>query len=177
MRTKRSKAAEFAESVFKDYGRQLHRFLVRRLQHAQDAEDLAQQVYMELISVEHSELVRNPRGYALRIAANVASDFQRNASALRSRVSFDSETADRASEHPTLIEPEEMASRVLSAQRLRLAFERLAPLHRAAFLLQARDGYSYEETATKLKVSVRRVERLLAEAKELLQGLLQQDER
>jgi RNA polymerase sigma factor (sigma-70 family) len=177
MRAKRVKAAvDFAESVFKDYGQQLHSFLMRRLKHAHDAEDLAQQVYVELLRVEHSELVKNPRGYALRIAANVVSDFQRNAFS-RARVSFDSETVERVTEHPPHIDSEEMASQVLNAQLLRKAFTRLPPLHQAAFVLQARDGYSYEETAVRLNVSVRRVERLLAEAKELLQTLLIQDER
>jgi len=172
-----SRAIGFAESVFRDYGRHLHRFLVRRLQHAQDAEDLAQQVYIELISMEHTELVRNPRGYALRIAANIASDFQRSAAVTQTRVRFDSEAVERASEYPPSVEPEELATQILNARRLRRAFDRLPPLHQAVFLLQARDGYSYEETAERVGVSVRRVERLLAEAKESLQHFLTQDER
>ncbi len=173
-RTRRSTLA-FAESIFRDYGQQLHRFLVRRLQHAQDADDLVQQVYVELIRTEHAELVRNPRGYALRIAANVASDFMRNAGALRARLSFDSEQVEQVSEQPAHVEPDEMAAQVLDARRLRKAFDRMPPLHQAAFLLQARDGYTYEEAAERLGVSVRRVERLLAEARELLQSLLKQE--
>ncbi len=99
----------------------------------------------------------------------------RNAGALRARLSFDSEQVEQVSEQPAHVEPDEMAAQVLDARRLRKAFDRMPPLHQAAFLLQARDGYTYEEAAERLGVSVRRVERLLAEARELLQSLLKQE--
>jgi RNA polymerase sigma-70 factor (ECF subfamily) len=164
--------SNFAEAIFRSYGADLHRYLLRRLQHAQDAEDLAQEVYMQLVRMDRARLIRSPRAYALRIAANVASDFLRSADVLRRRISFDSPTVEQLTEHPAEIDVDDPVARLLTQRQLRAALERLPPAHQAAFVLQNREGYSYEEIARRLRVSVRKVERLLAEAKEQLQMLL-----
>ncbi len=167
-----SAGAKFAESMFRHYGSELHRYLLRRLQHMQDAEDLAQEVYVELIRVDKARFIRSPRAYVLRIAANVASDFQRGADVLRQRISFDSRTVDHLTEYPAQIDTEDMAARLLTQRQLGDALGNLPPAHQAAFVLQSRDGYSYEEIARRMQFSVRKVERLLAEAREQLQASL-----
>ncbi|MEJ0037798.1 MAG: sigma factor-like helix-turn-helix DNA-binding protein [Gammaproteobacteria bacterium] len=87
-------------------------------------------------------------------------------------MTIDSELLDQMADEVIDLRPEETATRLLSEQELMDAVARLPPILQAALLLQKRDGYSYKEIARKLKVSERKVESYLTEAKLRLQTLL-----
>jgi RNA polymerase sigma-19 factor, ECF subfamily len=166
-----AKTATFAASAFQHYGNELHRFLVRRLRQPQDAEDLAQEVFMRLSRIENSEFVRQPRAYLFGVASHVVSEFRiRNAHA-REWVTVDSQILDHRNEHPCDLQPDELAERLNTQRQLRKALEQLPPMHLAVFLLHKRDGYSYEEIAQQLDLTVRRIETLLGEAKAQLRAM------
>jgi RNA polymerase sigma-70 factor (ECF subfamily) len=166
-----SQTAKFAESAFQHYGAQLHRFLARRLRHPQDAEDLAQEVFMRLSRIENSEFVRQPRAYLFGVASHVVSEFRiRNANA-REWVTVDSEIVAQRTERPDEWQPDELAEQLNMQRQLRQALEKLPSMHLAVFLLHKRDGYSYEEIAEKLGLTVRKIESCLAEAKTQLRSM------
>lgn len=165
------KSATFAASAFQHYGNELHRFLARRLSQPQDAEDLAQEVFMRLSRIENSEFVRQPRAYLFGVASHVVSEFRiRNAHA-KEWVTVDSEVLEHRAEHPLSLQPDELVEQVNAQRQLRKALERLPPMHLAVFLLHKRDGYSYEEIAQQLSLTVRKIETLLAEAKVQLRAM------
>ena len=65
---------QWLAELFDRSGRDLLRFLASRLPNAADAEDLAQEVYLRLMRIDDVGLIRDPRAFALRVAANRSSE-------------------------------------------------------------------------------------------------------
>jgi RNA polymerase sigma factor (sigma-70 family) len=61
-----------------------------------------------------------------------------------------------------------LAERLSTQKQLNAALAQLPDLYRAVLLMHAREGFSYEEIAARLNVSVHQVERYLASAKQQL---------
>lgn len=157
-----NRAARLAASVFEKYQADLHRYLVRHLRTGQDSADLAQEVYLRLLRLEKSELVRQPRAYVYTIASHVTSQLRMRSG--RSVVSFDSEAAEEAAEHPVSIPEDEAFDRINAEVELERILEVLPPVHRASFVLCKRDGMSYPEIAQKLDISVHTVKKYIHES-------------
>ena len=64
-------SARFVESLAAEYGRDLLRFIARRARSSADAGDIAQETYVRLLRFDRKDLIRDPRPYLYRIAANV----------------------------------------------------------------------------------------------------------
>jgi RNA polymerase sigma factor (sigma-70 family) len=67
-------ALELTESLHHEHGENLRRFVLKRLRCALDpdeAQDVQQDIYIELMQVPDVRLVRNPRAYLYGIAARV----------------------------------------------------------------------------------------------------------
>jgi RNA polymerase sigma-70 factor (ECF subfamily) len=86
-----------AQTAATDYGAELQRYLMRRLRDAQNARDLAQEVYLRLLRVGSGEHVQDRRAYLYRIASHVVYEFRMRAR--QALVSFDSEAVDEWAEH------------------------------------------------------------------------------
>src|SRR5262245_5457791 len=67
-------AARFVTQVVLAYGSELHRFLVRRLKSSEDAADLAQEVYLRLLRLPRTDLIRKPQAYLYFVAAQIAAE-------------------------------------------------------------------------------------------------------
>lgn len=137
----------------------LMRFLLSRLPRREDAEDLAQEAFLRLLRVPHTDLIRQPDAYLFRIAANLVIEFRMRAR--RAVVSFDSEQAERESE---VAESVSEAEQLLDGERLHQAIESLPPKPRAALIMQRRDGLTYAQIGVKLGVSPDMVKKYLASA-------------
>src|SRR5688572_25206357 len=88
-----SSAADAATRVaFEQYRGQLHRFLVGRLRSTQDAQDLAQDVYLRFLQIAQQETVREPQALLYRLASNLVYEFRLRER--RGHVTFDSEILD-----------------------------------------------------------------------------------
>jgi RNA polymerase sigma-19 factor, ECF subfamily len=136
----------------------LIKFLERRTATPADAQDLAQEVYLRLLRVERTDLVRQPRSYLLRIAANVLDDWRLKAQQARPHGAAALETLESPDD------PEYTAIADRRAQRLTAELTHLPAAARAALVLQIRDGLSYEEIATKMNVTPRMIKRYLLAA-------------
>jgi RNA polymerase sigma-70 factor (ECF subfamily) len=147
----------------------LVKFLARRTATPADAQDLAQEVYLRLLRVDRSDLVRQPRSYLLRIAANLLHEWRLKArqarvhqsEALESLVSADDPESDAASE--------------MRGKRLDAELNRLPPAVRAALVLQTRDGLSYEEIAQQMGATPRMVKRYLLTGYARLRARMSED--
>src|SRR5689334_14004278 len=152
----------FVGSAFEQYHAGLHRFLMRRLRSAHNAQDLAQETYLRLLRMDNHELVRKPQAYLYRIASNLVYEFK-----LRERndpVAFDSEALERAAESAPSVTVIDSSEAVGCAQQLGSVLGQLPPLYRAVFVLRKRDGMSYPEIARTLGISVHTVKKYLARA-------------
>jgi RNA polymerase sigma factor (sigma-70 family) len=150
------------EPAFEQYWLGLHRFLMRRLRSAHNAQDLAQEVYLRLLRVDDTELVRQPQAYLYRIASNLAYEFKLREQ--KEPVTFDSEVLDHLAEHPLEPLSDEVGERLGASQQLEYVLMQLPPMYRAVFVLRKRDGLSYSEIAKSLGLSVHTVKKYLARA-------------
>lgn len=155
--------AQPARPAFEKYERELHRFLARRLQRAQDAADLAQEVYLRLTRLENADWVRKPQAYLYGVAAHVVSEFRMRAE--RDPVDFDSESFERVAASPEQAMPDQLAEQLDDQRQLERILAQLPPTHLAVLLLHKRDGLSYEEVAEKLQLSVHTVHKYVVQAK------------
>ncbi len=153
-----------AGSAFRQYTGQLHRFLARRLTRPQDADDLAQEVFVRLLRLERPELIRKPQAYLFSVAANLVREFRIRTNREHEQLDYDSDAADEAADNPSQVLLDELPDRLAIQQQLQRALAQLPPLQRAVLLLVKRDGLSHKEAARKTGIHVRTVERYVMEA-------------
>lgn len=168
------RAAGFVKSVVETYGALLHRYLIKRLRAGEDAQDVAQEVYLRLLRLERSDLIRQPAAYVYFIAAQVVGE-QRLRESKRPLV-YDSELLERSDEH-SAADRDELAEQEHARRELRRLLAKLSAAHRAVFLLRRRDGFSTQEIAEKLQMSHFKVKRYLVEANATLESKLRSSER
>lgn len=145
------------DDLFDDAGLRLLR-LAARLNDGTEANDLAQEAYLRLLRVDNALLIRSPRSYALRVAANVAYEWGRLARYQKVHVGAEHLDAHE-SESPT---PLEQAVLSQQADAVRRALDRLSTVRRAIILLHIRDGLTYPQIAAQLGLSVSMTKKHLA---------------
>ena len=160
--------ARFAGQTFRKYGAELHRYLVRRLRRPQDADDLAQEVFLRLLRLKDTDFVQKPQSYLYGIASHVVHEFRMRAEQEHERLTFDSEMIEALAEHRTQPSLSDPVERLNLQKQLDRALERLPDMHRTVLLLLKRDGMSYEEAAQATHLSVHTVEKYLFQAKAMI---------
>lgn len=142
-----------------DYGNDLIRFIAKRLGSAADARDLAHEAYIRLLRVQRRDLIRNPRAYLYRIAANILYEFElkKKADAVALTQWSQYHTADT---EPGLTEHNVEA--LLLRKRIEAVLSQLSPKCRACLILCRRDGMTYEEIAARIGISPSMVKKYLA---------------
>lgn len=145
----------------------LVRFLTARLGSAAAAEDLVQDLYVRLATIELAGAVENPSAFLYRAAINLMLDRSRGErrSGLRDRAWHDSHSLSIAGAAATdAPSPEDATSARQRLQKLMEAVEELPPKTRRAFELHKLEGLSQAEAAARLGVSRKTVENQLAAA-------------
>ena len=131
------------------HGEELQRYLTRRLNCAQTAADLTQEIFVRLMRSEAAGTLENPRAYLYRIASNLLADHFRGAK----------RQADIAG--PALWEtvpdqapnPEAALLTRGELHRLERAIDALPPRQREVLLLHKFEGLSYQAIAERLGIS------------------------
>lgn len=160
-----SPTAQLAGAAYRKYSAALHRYLVRRLPRRQDADDLSQEVYLRLMRLEQTELVRQPQNYLYGIAANVVREYLMRHELEQQRMTFDSELLEQEAEAPWRLSAEQLADQLDATRKLERALKKLTPMQRAVVLCLKRDGMSYEETAQATGLTYWTVEKYYFQAK------------
>jgi RNA polymerase sigma factor (sigma-70 family) len=167
-----SSAVNLAGSAFREHASELHRYLLRRVRHTQDADDLGQEVFARLLRVRDAELVRNPLAYLLGIAMHVVREFhQRKA---HEHVVFDSAMADVLCDDPDRAAMPGPAECLELTNRLDRALAQLPATHQLVMLLVKRDGMSYAEAAQASGLSVHTIEKYVVEGRARLRAALEE---
>lgn len=156
--------------LFRRHGRDLLRFLRRRLSTAQAAEDVAQEAFVRLMRQPATTELRDPRAVLFTTAANLARDYGRHERVARTLDDPEpalAVIADPAPSAETAIGDQQDLARALAVlatlpDRTRIAFE----MHRLG-------GFSQTEIARELGVSTTLVWRMIHEAYARLRLALQ----
>lgn len=165
------RSANFVQGVVETYGPALHRYLVKRLRAGEDAQDVAQEVYLRLLRLERSDLIRQPAAYVYFIAAQIVGEQRLKES--KKPLVFDSELMEQAADCEG--GRDELADHENATRELERLLRKLSTAHRSVFLLRRRDGFAISEIAEKLGMSVFKVKRYLVEANATLESKLRKE--
>ena len=157
---KRADADRMVEGLANDYGVDLIRFISKRVRTLADARDLAQEAYVRLLRMERKELIRHPRAYLYRIAANILYEYElkRKADVAGLARWTEEQLLDRSS---SCVEGEGEEGALCS--RVDHVLEELSPKCRAVLILHRRDGMTYEEVGEKIGISPSMVKKYLSQ--------------
>lgn len=144
--------------------RTIRSWLARRTRDL-DIDDIIQEMYARLASLENVEDIRNPRQYATQTAITVALNLARHARVIPMISMGDFEELGLASLDPS---PEQAINAQEELRELESALQELPPLCRTAFLMRRVEGLTQKEVAEKLKISVKTVEKYMAKSVRLL---------
>jgi RNA polymerase sigma factor (sigma-70 family) len=147
---------------------QLHRYLARHVRSAEDARDLAQEVYARYLKTAGAG-IREPDRYLFRIAINLVRE--RRLQRERSAVTFDSTLAE---EHAsTLVDGgADVYERLTTREQLMRALEKVPENYRRVLLMNKVDGLTFQEIATRLGLSPETVLTYIARATACARGAL-----
>jgi len=138
--------------------RAIRSWLARRT-HDLDIDDIVQEMYARLASLDDANGIRNPRQYAAQTAISIALNLARHARVVPMIPIGDFEELGLASLEPS---PEHTVNSQDELRELENTLQELPPLCRKAFLLRRVDGLSQKEVAEKLGISVKTVEKYMA---------------
>lgn len=158
-----------AEEAFKQFRRELHRYLMRRLRNPNDVEDLAQEVYLRLIRLDSDKVIEKPLAYIYGIASHVLADYRIEVEQQRERVIIDSDTVEEA--EMSCVLPDDLADRLNLQQQIHTAMSQLPKMHAKVILAHKRDGFSYEEVAESLDLSIHTIEKYVTQSKSQLRKM------
>ncbi len=153
----------------------LVRFFTARLRSATAAEDLVQDLYLRVASLELNEPIENPSAYLYRLASNLMLDRLRSdrRSGARDAAWLDSRKVEVGGQ--SVVDAPSAEQSVHARQRLAQAAEAIAelpPKTRRAFELHKLQGMTQEETAQALGVSRKTVEKQISTALQRLMAKL-----
>jgi len=169
------RSATFVREVAETYGSRLHRFLVKRLRSGEEADDMAQEVYLRLLRLQRSDLIRQPAAYVYFIASQIVGEHRLKQS--RRPLIFDSVLLEEAVNENGQADRDVVPDQEHAKRELERLLARLSSAHRAVFLLRKRDGFSVDEIAEKLGMSHFKVKRYLVEANAQLEAKLREQKR
>ncbi len=140
------------EALCREHHRALVAFLQCRLQSPSDAQEVAQEAYVRMLTLERPEQVDDLRAYLFRTASNLAMD------RLRSRSVHARAVDEVAVREPlTAPAPERRAMALERLIGLRQALGELPPKTREAFMAHMIEGLDFGVVARAMKLSERMV--------------------
>jgi RNA polymerase sigma-70 factor (ECF subfamily) len=142
------------QDLFQRHGKELTRFLRRRVSSPEIAADLAQDAFLALMTARPANGVANGHAYLFRTAINLAINHNRRERILAFVEDSETVLATVEDEAPS---PERI---LLSRQELALlqaTLNEFPPTHRAIFVLSRIEGRTYEEIGRLLDISSKTV--------------------
>jgi RNA polymerase sigma-70 factor (ECF subfamily) len=139
-------------ALFREHNAALVAFLRARLNSLADAQEVAQEVYLKLLSLDPGTHIESPRAFLFRAAANLAVDRMRMRN-VRSAAPADPDHDDW---HVTPI-PEQHAAALEQWRDLRRALDELPEKTSRAFVMHVMEGREFADIAREMRLSERMV--------------------
>ena len=163
MSTAQSSGYPEIATLYTDHHNWLQGWLRRRLGHAGDAADLAQDTFLRLLtSPAHEALsgpLREPRAYLATVARRLLVNHLRRQSLEQAYLQ-----ALAALPEPQAPSPEQQLLILQALQEIDAMLDALAPKVRAVFILSQIEGLTYAAIAEELGIGLRSVKRYMAQA-------------
>ena len=152
----------FVSAIASRYGERLRRFFTLRVRNKADASDLAQEVFLRLMRIEHHESIRSPEAYLFTIASHVLHQHTLRQSS--TPVSIDISEMFAEYELKSDEDPPARAETQQKLEEVERALAGLPPKISTTLLLHRLAGFSIEEIGKKLGVSRPTAKKYLARA-------------
>jgi RNA polymerase sigma factor (sigma-70 family) len=158
-------AAGSVEISFRQYRAELRIFFARRARRSANVEDLVQEVYERLLRRKASEPIRDPEAYVFQVARNVLRAANREASREQHQyLSCDPVELEGRVEGLRHLWVQEDGGPELAQEEIERVLNQLPRGCRVALLRQRRDGWTYQQIADELGVSINTVKDYLGKA-------------
>jgi RNA polymerase sigma factor (sigma-70 family) len=164
----------FVSEIAARYGRRLRRFLTVRLRNRDDAPDLAQEVFLRLMRVEHHESIRSPEAYLFTVASHVL--HQHTLRQASTPASVDISDVFAALQLVSDDDPMARAAAQRTLEEIDRVLKELPPKVSTAFMLHRFGGLSIEEIGRELGVSRPAAKKYLARALTQCRDVLEEDD-
>ncbi len=153
---KESEQTSLVSEWYSSWHRLVLQALTNRLGRREDVQDLAQEVYLRLLRADRLDLVRHPKSYLYRVAANVAQEWS-----MRSQQSrpHSSEGLEEMGTADIVVAPLEQKQ---ISRNVQAALKKLPLECRMSLVLHARDDMTYQQIADHMQVTRRMVKRYVA---------------
>ena len=138
--------------------RDLRRYLSLRIANHAEIDDLAQEIYLRLLRIQRTDLIRSPEALLFRVASNAVYEWR-----LLARNRLPHGPSDLDGLESAEAEPATLVWRAEITDALQGALERLAPKCRAAVVLHRREELTYEEVGASLGISTAMVKKYLSQ--------------
>ena len=156
------------EQLFATHAQGLVRFLKRKVNSPEDAEDIAQNAFIRIQRLAEQGELDNPKAYLYQTASNLAIDMLRREKLHQnyvqqtiSKEQFSDEEFSSVTDYCT---PERLLTARGELDAIRQAMDELPIKCRQAFLLHRVKGLSYNDIAIEMGVSVSSVEKYILQA-------------
>jgi RNA polymerase sigma factor (sigma-70 family) len=147
------------ENLFRDHNRALIAFLQCRLNSLSDAQEVAQDAYLRMLTMDNREEVDSLRGYLFKVAGNLAIDRLR-----KRKVRSDFAIVQSLGEPVDEQSPDHHAVAVEQVAGLRQALRELPAKAAQAFVMHVIEGRDFGSVAQTMKLSERMVRYHVANA-------------
>lgn len=164
MRVSNERTEWLARNVF-PHEAAIRTWLRRRMALGLDIDDVIHDMYVKLVALPSVAQIENPRRYAFRIAYAIVVDHVRHSKVAAISAIAEPQALEIAASDPSI---EERLSHRGDLQDLNAVLATLPPLCREAFLLRRVDGLSQRETAARLSISEKTVEKYMTRTVRLI---------
>lgn len=147
------------EKLFREHNRALIAFLQCRLNSLSDAQEVAQEAYLRMLTMDNREEVDSLRGYLFKVAGNLAIDRLRKRK-VRSEFAVVQAQDEPMDDH----RPDHHAMAVEQVAGLRRALSELPAKASQAFVMHVIEGRELSNVAQTMKLSERMVRYHVAHA-------------
>ncbi|WP_347988661.1 RNA polymerase sigma factor [Methylomonas sp. AM2-LC] len=149
-------ARNMVQSLIESHEKDLYSMLRRRLDCPQDAADVAQETYRNLLKIVPTDEIQSPKALLFHIAGQLAVNVRNR----RSWHDAKHETDEILAEHAcTEQNPEQQLSLSQTQAVIRAAIDGMPERRREAFVLHRFQNYTYPQIAQILGISVAMVEK------------------
>jgi RNA polymerase sigma-70 factor (ECF subfamily) len=161
----------FQEHILAAHQDELLRFIVRKINCPETAQDILQDTYVRYTNYPEKSQIENHRAFIFRIAANLVADHERR-NRVRERFSGLEEVDIDTFPQADYFQPEQLLSARERLEIMAKTVEGLPSRCREVFVLRRVEGLSHAQIAKQLDISPRMVEKHLHKALVALQNVL-----
>jgi len=164
----------FVSEIASRYGRRLLSFFTHRLRNRADAPDLAQEVFLRLMRVEHHETIRSPEAYLFTVASHVLNQHTLRQASTPASIDISEVFAELQ-----LTSDDDPLARADAQQRLEQidrSLAQLPPKVSSTLLLHRFGGLTIEEIGRELGVSRPAAKKYLSRALKQCRDVLEEEE-